>query len=144
MDREIGGVLRIAPPRPGPPFSPHAPLWPFGRIHHEEARGSFDFSGRRDVRRFLETARDVGLDVLLRIGPWDHGECRNGGHPDWVLEEASGGCRRRATQSMPRVRVPTQSAARDRSRAPRAPISVCGRASSPLAAAGQRWQRRWS
>ena len=21
----------------------------------------------------------------MRIGPWDHGECRNGGHPDWVL-----------------------------------------------------------
>ena len=20
-----------------------------------------------------------------RLGPWDHGECRNGGHPDWVL-----------------------------------------------------------
>jgi hypothetical protein len=22
---------------------------------------------------------------MMRIGPWDHGECRNGGHPDWVL-----------------------------------------------------------
>ena len=32
-------------------------------------------------------AKDVGLQVLLRIGPWDHGECRNGGHPDWLLKK---------------------------------------------------------
>jgi len=54
-------------------------------IHHEEHEGSFNFTGRRDVRSFLETAREVGLKVLLRVGPWDHGEVRNGGHPDWLL-----------------------------------------------------------
>ena len=54
-------------------------------IHHEEARGVFTFSGRRDVRRFVTIAGEVGLKVLMRVGPWDHGECRNGGHPDWVL-----------------------------------------------------------
>ena len=43
------------------------------------------FDGRRDVRTFLETAASLGLRVLLRIGPWNHGEIRNGGHPDWVL-----------------------------------------------------------
>ncbi|KAH8060325.1 beta-galactosidase [Aureococcus anophagefferens] len=53
--------------------------------HHEELRGDYDFSGRRDLRAFLETARDVGLKVLLRLGPWSHGEAKNGGHPDWVL-----------------------------------------------------------
>jgi beta-galactosidase len=37
------------------------------------------------VRQFLQIAQDVGLQVLFRAGPWDHGECRNGGHPDWVL-----------------------------------------------------------
>jgi len=26
----------------------------------------------------------------MRIGPWDHGECRNGGHPDWVLSAKCG------------------------------------------------------
>ena len=54
-------------------------------IHHEEKRGVFDFTGRRDVRRFVMLAAEVGLKVLMRVGPWDHGECRNGGHPDWVL-----------------------------------------------------------
>lgn len=61
-------------------------------IHHEEVQGSFDFTGRRDVRQFVTLAKDVGLKVLMRIGPWDHGECRNGGHPDWVVE--SGTCGR--------------------------------------------------
>ncbi len=28
----------------------------------------------------------TGLDVVLRIGPWCHGEARNGGFPDWVQQ----------------------------------------------------------
>ena len=63
------------------------------RIHHEEQRGVFDFTGRRDVRRFVQLAQAVGLKVLMRVGPWDHGECRNGGHPDWVLEGDCGALR---------------------------------------------------
>ena len=54
-------------------------------IHHEESRGVFDFTGRRNIRSFLQLAKELGLHFLMRIGPWDHGECRNGGHPDWVL-----------------------------------------------------------
>ena len=56
-------------------------------IHHEEARGVFNFTGRRDIRRFVMTAKEVGLKVMMRIGPWDHGEARNGAHPDWVLTQ---------------------------------------------------------
>ena len=47
------------------------------------------FEGRRNVRQFIQLAQDLGLKVLLRIGPWDHGECRNGGHPDWVLQKCN-------------------------------------------------------
>lgn len=53
-------------------------------IHHEEEKGIFDFSGRRDLRAFTELCGKVGLGVILRIGPWCHGECRNGGFPDWI------------------------------------------------------------
>ena len=66
-------------------------------IFHEEKLGSFVFDGRRDVRTFLETAASLGLRVLLRIGPWNHGEVRNGGHPDWVLEEENCGSNLRST-----------------------------------------------
>lgn len=53
-------------------------------IHHEETRGRFDFSGRRDLRRFVKLCGDLGLYVILRLGPFNHGEVRNGGVPDWV------------------------------------------------------------
>lgn len=53
-------------------------------IHHEEEEGIFDFSGRRDIRRFVELCAKYGLYVILRAGPFDHGEVRNGGLPDWL------------------------------------------------------------
>ena len=56
-------------------------------IHHEEEKGEFDFSKNRDIRRFLEICKKVNMPVWLRIGPWAHGECRNGGFPDWLVEE---------------------------------------------------------
>ncbi|MCA2225186.1 beta-galactosidase [Nonomuraea aurantiaca] len=52
---------------------------------HEERRGVFDWTGDRDLRRFVMTCAELGLDVVVRIGPWGHGESRNGGFPDWVL-----------------------------------------------------------
>ena len=55
-------------------------------IHHEEVQGEPDFSGGRDLRAFLELAAGCGLHCLLRIGPWIHGEVRNGGFPDWMME----------------------------------------------------------
>ena len=57
-------------------------------IHHEEIRGEFDFSGDRNLHKFLETVQKVGINCILRIGPWAHGEARNGGFPDWLLEDA--------------------------------------------------------
>lgn len=30
------------------------------------------------------------MKVWLRIGPWAHGECRNGGFPDWLVKKESG------------------------------------------------------
>jgi len=55
-------------------------LW----IYHEEIEGEFDFSGDLDIRAFIEQCAAQGLEVMLRIGPWAHGECRNGGFPDWL------------------------------------------------------------
>lgn len=54
-------------------------------IHHEEIEGQFDWSGRRDLRHFVELAAMHGMYVWVRVGPWDHGEVRNGGLPDWLL-----------------------------------------------------------
>ncbi|SFB75019.1 beta-galactosidase [Butyrivibrio sp. YAB3001] len=57
-------------------------------IHHEEIQGEFDFSGDRNLREFLETVKQCGMYSILRIGPWAHGEARNGGFPDWLLKDA--------------------------------------------------------
>ena len=56
-------------------------------IHHEEVEGEFDWSGRRNLREFVQLCAKHGLYVYPRIGPWAHGEVRNGGLPDWLLKK---------------------------------------------------------
>lgn len=53
-------------------------------IHHEEEEGVFDFSGSKNLRKFIELCKKHHMYVILRIGPFDHGEVRNGGLPDWL------------------------------------------------------------
>ena len=52
--------------------------------HHEEEEGKFGWSGGRDVGKFLDLCSRLGFLVFLRIGPFAHGEARNGGLPDWL------------------------------------------------------------
>lgn len=56
-------------------------------IYHEETEGNFDFQGNNDLGRFVRTVQECGLQMILRIGPWVHGEVRNGGFPDWLLKK---------------------------------------------------------
>jgi hypothetical protein len=53
--------------------------------HHEPADGRFNWKDERDLRRFVQLAKQAGLSVVLRIGPWAHAEVRFGGMPDWVV-----------------------------------------------------------
>ena len=53
-------------------------------IHHEEQEGVFRFDGSRNLRKFVELCKKYGMYVIVRIGPFDHGEVRNGGLPDWL------------------------------------------------------------
>lgn len=53
-------------------------------IHHEEEEGIFDFTGCRNLRKFIQLCQRHNLYVILRVGPFDHGEVRNGGIPDWM------------------------------------------------------------
>lgn len=57
-------------------------------IHHEEVEGQWDWSGDRDLRAFVKMCREAGLRCIVRIGPWCHGEVRNGGFPEWLLDKA--------------------------------------------------------
>ncbi|WP_159794220.1 beta-galactosidase [Puerhibacterium puerhi] len=53
---------------------------------HEPRPGDFRWDGGLDLRAFVELAASHGLDVVVRLGPWAHGEARLGGFPDWLVE----------------------------------------------------------
>ena len=38
-------------------------------IHHEEIEGQFDWSGPRDLRKFIEICGELKLSVIVRCGP---------------------------------------------------------------------------
>lgn len=60
--------------------------------HIEEQEGIFDWSGQRNLRRFIEICAEQEMPVIVRIGPYCHGEARCGGIPDWVFTK---GCKTR-------------------------------------------------
>jgi hypothetical protein len=53
--------------------------------YHEEEEGSFNWSENRNLRHFVDLCAKHELPLILRIGPFCHGEVRNGGIPDWVF-----------------------------------------------------------
>ena len=60
--------------------------------HIEEQEGIFRWDGQRSLRGFLELCREERMPVVLRLGPFCHGEVRNGGIPDWMFTK---GCKLR-------------------------------------------------
>lgn len=61
--------------------------------HIEEIEGQYDWSGQRNLRAFLEVCKEQNMPVVLRVGPFCHGEVRCGGIPDWVIAT---GCKTRS------------------------------------------------
>ena len=53
---------------------------------HEKVRGQVDWSGRLDLRHFIELCAKEGLHVVLRIGPYICAEVNFGGFPWWLTE----------------------------------------------------------
>ena len=48
---------------------------------HEENEGKFRWDGDRDLKRFIDLCAANNMYVMVRIGPFCHGEIRNGGLP---------------------------------------------------------------
>lgn len=55
-------------------------------IHHEPEEGHWNWAGNMNLREFLEVCKSEDMPVVLRIGPFCHGEVYQGGFPDWVVE----------------------------------------------------------
>ncbi|KDP31634.1 hypothetical protein JCGZ_14859 [Jatropha curcas] len=51
---------------------------------HEPQPGQYDFSGRRDIVRFVKEIQAQGLHACLRIGPFIQAEWSYGGLPFWL------------------------------------------------------------
>ncbi|MGW5355127.1 glycoside hydrolase family 35 protein [Streptomyces sp. NPDC004031] len=51
---------------------------------HSPAPGSYDFTGVRDLDRFLDLAAEAGLYVIARPGPYINAEVDAGGYPAWL------------------------------------------------------------
>ncbi|KDP32835.1 hypothetical protein JCGZ_12127 [Jatropha curcas] len=51
---------------------------------HEPHRGQYDFSGRKDIVKFIKEIQAQGLYVALRIGPYIEAEWTYGGLPYWL------------------------------------------------------------
>ncbi|XP_069389080.1 beta-galactosidase-1-like protein [Paralichthys olivaceus] len=54
---------------------------------HETVQGIYNFTGDRDLERFLDLANQTGLLVILRPGPYICAEWEMGGLPAWLLQK---------------------------------------------------------
>ena len=71
----------------------------FNWNYHSSEPGKYDFTGVKDVRKILEAAKDTGLFVIARPGPFINAEVNAGGLPFWLLK---------MEDVIPRNRVGTQ------------------------------------
>ena len=54
---------------------------------HEPEEGTFLFGNTdiRDLELFIQTAKEVGLYLIIKPGPYQYSELRNSGVPEWLM-----------------------------------------------------------
>lgn len=57
--------------------------------YHEESPGKWNFSGEKNLKKFIKTAQEVGLYVIIRPGPYVCAEWEFGGYPWWLQKDKS-------------------------------------------------------
>ena len=57
--------------------------------YHSPRQGVYDFSGVRDLDLLLTMAKQVGLYVIVRPGPYMNAEITRGGFPSWLVTQAA-------------------------------------------------------
>ncbi|MBQ7213113.1 MAG: beta-galactosidase [Bacteroidales bacterium] len=56
--------------------------------YHEPEEGKFVWEGNLNLRKFLEICKECNQKVVLRIGPFCHGEAYLGGIPEWMVDKS--------------------------------------------------------
>lgn len=57
--------------------------------YHTPKQGVYDFSGIRDMDQLLRIAKETGLYVIVRPGPYMNAEVTRGGFPSWLVTQAA-------------------------------------------------------
>lgn len=52
--------------------------------YHEESPNQWNWSGEKDLKKFIKTAQEIGLYVIIRPGPYVCAEWDFGGYPWWL------------------------------------------------------------
>jgi hypothetical protein len=52
---------------------------------HEAKEGVFNWEGNKNLKHFIELCKANHIYVIVRVGPFCHGEIRSGGLPDWLM-----------------------------------------------------------
>lgn len=55
---------------------------------HEPAEGEWNFAGGADIAECVQLAKDTGLYVIIRPGPFIGAECNFGGLPGWLTTKS--------------------------------------------------------
>lgn len=55
--------------------------------YHEPIEGQLNFEGDHDLEAFLDLIHDHDMYAITRHGPFIHGEWRNGGLPQWLVDK---------------------------------------------------------
>lgn len=58
-------------------------VWRF----HEREENCWDFSGNNDIAKLLDLIAELGMYAIFRMGPFVHGEFKNGGYPDYLVNK---------------------------------------------------------
>jgi hypothetical protein len=53
-------------------------------ILHEPKENKFDWEGDRNLKAFAGLCARHNMQLIVRVGPYGHGEIRNGAIPDWL------------------------------------------------------------
>ncbi|KAI8064245.1 putative beta-galactosidase [Gongronella butleri] len=56
--------------------------------YHSPAPGVYDFTGIRDIELCLQMAKEAGVSVISRAGPYINAEVDEGGFPGWLMKSS--------------------------------------------------------